>query len=801
MPQSGAGNFSRRAPSADNVGPIVIPRDRLLRAAPALVGVALLLLFFAPTLDPSVQLYYRDTGRLYYPVKLFIAEQLRAGRLPFWDPWTECGVSVLGQVTPGLLHPATLLYLAFPFDLAFKLNHFLGPLLAGIGVWRLARRLEASSWSSLAGAIAYAGCGYVISVTGSNLPYAVGAGSVPIAIDAVVGFVEAPSVKRFAWAAAALALIAYAGEPQAVLIAGLLSGGWSLALGYPAWRPMARNLARVACCGALALAFSAPVVFPALVELRRSSRSGPLTEKERTVFANHPFRLAGLLVPRAFDDAPEILAQEQTVASTYTEYFTDYDAAFADSIVIGAPALLLAAAAAFAGRKGRVLACGALALAFASTGTALGIDRVLFAAVPFANIFRFAEKLTAPASLLVALGAALGADAALAGTRRAAGRLGVAALVLAALGALGAILVGRNAPQLAGWIATYGKRHGSLFAAAFWREARAGLFDCAGLALALALVAFWRQARGLGATWLGAICCAASAFASCGGLLYSAPLGVVRGPFDLAERLKARAGPSPDRWRIFVNDKDPLWLTGLTPRAAVTASMSQALLPQFNSVAHIEGMSPYFSASDPGYVRGIRETPRTYFNLFGVRFAVDMPASFTPNSARLHHFHKVGFGYWVGEFAVYPRAFVVARAERVETMDEGIAKVTATGFDVRREAVMRGASLPASAEGTAASAEWERRGPGHMAVRAQGPGLLVVGEHYDPGWRVTVDGKPAAAVEVDLAALGVLLPPSAATVEMRFVPVGLWPGLALALAAAAALAAASAGRRRWARAG
>ncbi|HMC34248.1 MAG TPA: hypothetical protein VKH65_07570, partial [Myxococcales bacterium] len=62
------------------------PRDRLRRAAPALLGLVLLCLFFAATLDPAVQLYYRDTGRLYYPVKLFIAQQLRAGHLPLWDP-------------------------------------------------------------------------------------------------------------------------------------------------------------------------------------------------------------------------------------------------------------------------------------------------------------------------------------------------------------------------------------------------------------------------------------------------------------------------------------------------------------------------------------------------------------------------------------------------------------------------------------------------------------------------------------------------------------------------------------------
>ncbi len=774
-------------------------RDRLRSAAPTLLGLALLALFFAVTLDPSVQLYYRDTGRLYYPVKLYIAEQLRAGHFPLWDPMTEAGVSLLGQVTPGLLHPATLLYLIFPFDLAFKLNHMLGPLLAGIGTYRLARRLGASDWASLAGAIAYAGCGYLVSVTGSNLPYSIGAGSVPIAVDAVIGFVEGPSVKRLAWAGAAVALIAYAGEPQAMLIAGLLSGAWAFGLGVPQAARAARNVALVACCGALAIAFSAPAVFPAIVELRHSSRGGPLTDRERAVFANHPLRLAGLLIPRALDDAPEALEEAQTASSPYTEYFTEGDAEFPDSIVIGAPALLLAAAGAFARRRGTLLFAGGVVLALASTGPALGIDRVLFALVPFTGLFRFAEKLIAPASLLFALAAALGVDHALAGARRASFRLGTAALLLAGAATVAALFIGRNASRLTQVLTEHGKTHSLLFATAFLRESRAGLFDCAALALVLAVIALWRWHRQVPFTGFAAVCCAASVFASCGGLLYTAPVHVVRGPFQLADLLHARAGPSPGRWRLFVNDRDPPKLIGLAPRAAVSASTAEALLPQFNSVVGIESISPYFTASDPGLVRGIIASPRTYFNLFGVRFVVEMPASFSPRTARERNFHRVGLGHWVGEYAVHPRAFVVGRATRVASIDEGVTRISEPSFNVRREAVMRGEGLPEVLDGAAAPAQWERLRPEKMVVQAQGPGLLVVGEHFDPGWRASIDGRPARVAEADLAALGVVLPASAATVELRFVPVGLRPGIALALVAAVALAGAGIARRRWAR--
>src|SRR5207248_2257441 len=256
--------------------------SRLGRLLPPLVGVAALLTLVAPVFSPGVQLYYRDTGRLYYPVKLYIAQALSHWRLPLWDSMTEAGVSLLGQVTPGLLHPATLLYVALPFDFAFKVNALLGLALGGIGAFRLARRLGASRWAAVGASVAYGGCGYLISMTASNLPFALGAGTVPIAIHALLGFLDRGGPLPLGWAAVALA---------------------------------------------------------------------------RFAFANHPARLLGLFIPRAFDDVPERV-EDPTAPwgrGTFAEYFTDLGAAFSDSIALGAPALLFAACAAFCGRRGRLV--------------------------------------------------------------------------------------------------------------------------------------------------------------------------------------------------------------------------------------------------------------------------------------------------------------------------------------------------------------------------------------------------------------------------------------------------------------
>jgi uncharacterized membrane protein YfhO len=116
---------------------------------------------------------------------------------------------------------------------------------------------------------------------------------------------------------------------------------------------------------------------------------------------------------------------------------------------------------------------------------------------------------------------------------------------------------------------------------------------------------------------------------------------------------------------------------------------------------------------------------------------------------------------------------------------------------VRRSAVLTGDGAPDEIRGIASAALLERVDSDSLRVRANGPGMLVIGEHYDAGWGATISGAPARIVKADLAALGIVLPPGPATVELRFVPVGLRGGIAAAAGTALALAAiALVGRRR-----
>lgn len=57
--------------------------------------------------------------------------------------------------------------------------------------------------------------------------------------------------------------------------------------------------------------------------------------------------------------------------------------------------------------------------------------------------------------------------------------------------------------------------------------------------------------------------------------------------------------------------------------------------------------------------------------------------------------------------------------------------------------------------------------------------LLVLSEPWFPGWRATVDGKPAEVLRVDYLLRGIVLPAGEHTVELRFRPLSLLIGAAI----------------------
>jgi membrane protein YfhO len=120
-----------------------------------------------------------------------------------------------------------------------------------------------------------------------------------------------------------------------------------------------------------------------------------------------------------------------------------------------------------------------------------------------------------------------------------------------------------------------------------------------------------------------------------------------------------------------------------------------------------------------------------------------------------------------------------------------LAAPTAFGIDPRREALATArdaAGVVLAASGRASRAQVVRSGASRLEVRAEGPGLLVVAQGFDPGWSASVDGRETGVVRVNHAQIGIPLPAGTHRVALRYRARGLLAGACLAAVAAGALA-------------
>jgi uncharacterized membrane protein YfhO len=111
-----------------------------------------------------------------------------------------------------------------------------------------------------------------------------------------------------------------------------------------------------------------------------------------------------------------------------------------------------------------------------------------------------------------------------------------------------------------------------------------------------------------------------------------------------------------------------------------------------------------------------------------------------------------------------------------------------------------GLQRPDSAAGGRPQARIVEYAAGEILVTAELPagGAVVVLESWHPGWTASVDGLPTAVYPADHAFLGVLVGPGQHEVRLRFAPLSLGLGVAVAgavLVGGGLLGAILAGRR------
>lgn len=136
----------------DRINPLVL-----------LVLALVLCAFFQEALLGGVY-YPGDTARIYLPQRSVLAEALREGRLPWWSSAFGAGYPLLAEGEVGALYPLNwLLYRLLPTTLALTVSIVLHYVIAGTGLYLLARELRLSRVAALIGALSWALGGFCIA--------------------------------------------------------------------------------------------------------------------------------------------------------------------------------------------------------------------------------------------------------------------------------------------------------------------------------------------------------------------------------------------------------------------------------------------------------------------------------------------------------------------------------------------------------------------------------------------------------------------------------------------------------------
>jgi hypothetical protein len=770
---------------------------------------AVVALTFAEALAGSRAFYQRDIHAYWYPHMAAFRRAIAEGSWPLWNPWAGFGSPLLADATFQLAYPPTWLALVLEPSVQFKVLTIGHCLLAALGAGALARRAGLGWAAAGTAGTAYGVSGPLLSAA-SLFHHFAGAAWLPWLLFVLEGLVRRPALA----AALPLGLVAgaqlLAGSGEMCLAGALLGAArlaWHLVRRRP---PLGRILAlggSGTAAAALALALGAVQWLPTAERARDSFRAA-LDPRTNAYWSLHPGALADLLVPRLATDLPLSEPARQALFEGREPFLA--------CLYLGVVPLALGGLGlALRPRLAAPPAAGALFLILVALGRHTPVFGLLLG-LPGFGVMRYPQKFLWPAALCVALLAALGTEAWVLGwsatDRRRARR--TAALLIAATAA--ALLAAWWVVRPPGGLTPYlGADEPAASLAA--RTAALKLARSAILALILALL-LWRRAAGpqagRAATAVLLLLGAADLVAVGRGVNPLAPRELLDDRPPVVSELRegearlhaANEGPSclapgtsPPGWR-------PAWIAArgfqetLRPPASVRWGLRGSYDGDFTGLGS-RWNAPFTSEawSRLGTPAGLR-----LLQIGGVTHVLRVGGSPVPGLDLL----ETRPSPYVCPLQIFrvpdplPGAYV-ARGERRGGDPGAVLRILLDpGFDPRSEVVLEDARPAASVVPGPDEVRVVSRRLGALAVdaRLSAPGVLVVLEAFDSGWRARVDGVQAPVLRANGLFRAVRLPEGRhrvlLTYRSRSAAVGAGLSL-LGLAAAGAAFGVRARGREW----
>jgi hypothetical protein len=741
-----------------------------------------------------------DPVMQFMPWRRLASDEIRAGRLPFWNPHAFAGSPLLGNSQSAIFDPLSLPYLLFQDPVQASLWVALLRLwLAGIGSWLLARRLGLSLGAAALSGVAYSCGGFM--VVWLLYPHTSSAAWLPLVLLAAETLANGRVRRGVAGLALTLAATILGGHVEVAFFSGLGAGLYALArraqlAGWSVKRLISAAGAMIA-AGALALAIAAVHVLPFLETLSQGSLARSRAEASHTSRATWGFPVDRLVLQGFPFLYGRPVRGELTFGSARTN-FCEQSGTYLS--LLGAILALLGAAAARRCSPARPLAVVWILawLYSASFGPLLAITTRL----PVFDVLP-PGRAAAVALLAGALLAGFGLDR----LRTPCGRRVRLALAAAAgvliVGALLAALALRWASRgTPGWQGVAVAIAQSPARALFAGDERllGGEFPGAAAVFARSFLAPWALVGFLTACFLlvgrrlgRAMSAAAIAIAAADLLVFGhgfnpgIPAAWTYPHTAALEEVRRVAGAG----RILVLD----W--GMPPNLATYYRLDDIVGYDAIGRDRLErllSLAGPFPVGPPHFRLGsfdVYDSP--VIDLLGVRAVASTRAL---ESAHMRLAAEVGQTKVYENRNAFPRVFVPSAVVVTRDLEAALSVAAHNPPDPRTTALVEALSASPGLAAGSGTVSWRRVSPGRIevAARMQQAGLVVISEAFDPGWRASVDGRMVSLYPCDIALMAAPLPAGDHRLTLSYKPRG-WT-LALATSLLGLLVAVALGRRR-----
>jgi hypothetical protein len=218
---------------------------------------------------PATNPVVHDPVSQMHPFLAFNRAELRAGRLPLWNPYNGHGAPHLANYQSAVFSPFSLPFYLLPWRPALLAAAFAKLFALGFLTWLFLRAAGLGFWGALFGGTVYAFCGW--SVVWLQWPHSGAAATLPAALWTTERAIAAGGRKRLGWLAALAATVGLgllAGHPETVFFALLLTGAYAvarLAAGVArraGWRPAVLTGAALAGAVLLGVGLAAAQLLP-----------------------------------------------------------------------------------------------------------------------------------------------------------------------------------------------------------------------------------------------------------------------------------------------------------------------------------------------------------------------------------------------------------------------------------------------------------------------------------------------------------------------------------------------------------